>query len=93
MAKQFFYSPGLSECAGCATHIKKTRGVGIIVLNAPGNPRMAYCLCNRCTGHIGCADFVRRVEESVMARARLLGAYGSELHDDAGLEPEMGVAQ
>lgn len=77
--KQYFYSPDLDECANCGQHMNYVRGVGTVILEAGGHPLMYYALCNDCAPHLNSKepDFVKRVEQRLVARAEKLGAYRS----------------
>src|SRR4051812_47786913 len=77
MAKLYFYSPKLDECVGCEKRMGQARGVGTVILTAPGSPKMHYTLCNQCATKLNGKhpDFVRMVERRIVARAKALGAY------------------
>jgi hypothetical protein len=95
MAKQYFYSPDLSECAGCGQYIPLTRGLGATTLDAPGQPHMYYTLCERCLPQLIAReiDFVDWVERRVVARGRQLGAFGPDAQAESLPEAQMGGAQ
>src|SRR4051812_21102156 len=79
-AKQYFYTPGLDECAGCAQLITQVSGYGTVVLTAPGQPQLHYPLCKVCQPHMNGREpeFVRKLEQRLVARAKTLGAYSAK---------------
>lgn len=76
MAKVYFYSENLDECAACGAHISTTRGIGTAALEARGKSLMHYTLCNPCMDRLAIrdADFIQRLEKRIVDRARAIGA-------------------
>jgi len=81
MAKQYFFSPDLSECAGCGTHLHKVNGFGTVALETAGNPLLHYTLCRNCTNRNSSRDrqFALQLEAALVKRAYALGAYKPDL--------------
>lgn len=77
MPKKYFFSPDLSECAGCDTRVAKANNVGTVTLDTPEHPQMHYVLCARCVPRLmaGETSFIRTLERTLIARAEALGAY------------------
>ncbi len=77
MTRQYFYSHDLDECASCGEHLTLVQGVGAVIIDAPGQPQMYYTVCNTCAPQLNSRqhDFVKRLEQRLIAQARELGAY------------------
>ena len=75
--KQYFFSPNLAECAGCGKRIEHTNGLGIVALDAPGRPTLAYTTCAACEFRIAAKQkgFLQTLNGRLLARARHLGAF------------------